>query len=107
MTTKITIDKAKESARISTLKVSQIKDWRLRTKRSRELKQLAKHLLESNECYIVATDTELAAKYPEFHSTGNDTGEKFVWEIVPRRYGESSKYVKLSFAPIYNVNDLV
>ena len=92
-TVTLTNEKAIEIANLRAKMASETKSWRLRDNRSREFKALAEEFLKSGKCYIVATEKELAEKYPNLHD-GKMPTRKYIWGIHVAYEG---KYVKFSF----------
>ena len=78
------------------IEANQMKDCRLRDNRSRAFKALAVEFVKSGKAYAVASEQELAAKYPDLCDKSEST-EKYVWAIYPMY---KVKNVNFSFVAI-------
>lgn len=91
----ITLAKRIEIAKRMTKASSEIKEWRLRRKKDKDLKKLAVKVA-ADKGYIIATATELHEKYPTLFSfNGFDDGKKMIWAI-----GRGCGLDVLTFIPI-------
>jgi len=62
-----------------TAESASIKDWKLRRKSDRKLKELAGELV-AGKGYIIASAKELSTRYPDLMAASNDT-RRHVWGI--------------------------
>lgn len=81
-----------EIAKKLTARTAEMKDWRIRNKYNRKMRQIARDLVELNGGYIIATPAELQAIYDVQVGKGD---ERFVWGI-----DMNSVWKKLQFSPI-------
>lgn len=73
------------------------KDWRLRRKIDRRFKEIAVQL-DKGKGYIIASEKELAEKWPElFVGRGWLGSDKFIWAVM---YSSSRSGNKMQFVPI-------
>lgn len=83
-------------ARNYTEKAAAVKDWRLRNKTEHEFKKIAIEWTNGRG-YIIATNYELAAKYPGMLDVRfSKESEKMIWGIAFNKYGRN----KMSFIPV-------
>lgn len=80
-----------------TKQAANAKDWMLKRKSDKRMKEIAQEL--SAGCgYIIATDKELESQYPGlFKSQSVDESKKMIWAVDFQRYNH---FAKMSFAPI-------
>lgn len=73
------------------------KDWTLRRKDDKRMKEIAQELA-AGRGYIIATDRELEKMYPGlFKAQGVKESPKTIWAVDYQRFNHFSK---MSFAPI-------
>lgn len=80
------------AAILATTRAANMKDYKVRSKRNRAMRELARELLKGAG-FIVATGDELKAKYPNFFK--GHGAEKFIWAVY-----YNSVWNRLDFAPI-------
>lgn len=84
----------------TTLRAANTKDYKLRCKTDRRFKEIAQGLIKDGRGYIIATDVELAAKYPDlvtWKPSDPNPNRKIIWAVdfYPRKRG-----TQMSFMPI-------
>ena len=80
-----------------TRQAADTKDWRLRRKHDRKMKEIAKALTEGRG-YIIATDKELAQIYPGlFRGTTGEESKRMIWAVYFSQFAIGDK---MSFVPI-------
>ena len=88
----ITVVKRVEIAKKATARSANMKDWRIRNKHNRKMREIARELVEKNGGYVIATPAELHDLYGATVGKGD---EKFVWGIE-----WNLVWKKLEFMPI-------
>ena len=83
----------------TTLRAANTKDYKLRCKTDRRFKEIAQGLIKDGRGYIIATDVELAAKYPDLVTwKPSEPNHKIVWAV---RFESLAKVGdKMAFLPI-------
>lgn len=80
-----------------THKAASTKDWRLRRKIDRRFKEIAQELSQGKG-YIIASEKELAEKWPEvFVGRGWLGSDKFIWAVM---FSDSPTGNKMKFVAI-------
>ena len=86
-----------EFAKKMTTDAANAKDWTLRRKDDKRMKEIAQELA-AGRGYIIATDRELEKMYPGlFKAQGVKESPKTIWAVDYQRFNHFSK---MSFAPI-------
>ncbi|MBD5583786.1 MAG: hypothetical protein HDQ88_01765 [Clostridia bacterium] len=70
-----------EIAKILTKQVADMKDWRVRSKRQRAMREIAREWAK-NKCYFAGTPRDLRDRYGdlvEIHETAAWNDVKFIW----------------------------
>lgn len=94
-----TLSRCIEFAKKLTLEAANAKDYKLTRKHDRRFKEIAQGLIKDGRGYIIATDVELAAKYPDLVTwKPSDADHKIVWAV---RFESLAKVGnKMAFLPI-------
>lgn len=92
----IVLSRSAEIAKQLTINAASAKDWRLRNRRDREFKRIARDLA-SGKGYVIATNYQLAKQYPGMLDVRYTPESKpMVWAVNFSKFGRS----KMSFMPI-------
>lgn len=92
-----TLSKRIEVARLRTSKTANMEDWRIRNKRNRAMREIAREWM-SGKGYIIASVKDLSAKYGDlchYEVSAPSADDKRVWSI-----GDNSIWRKLQFIAI-------
>ena len=85
-------------AKSYTEEAANVKDWRLRNAKDREFKEIAKELM-ADKGYIIATNYELAKKYPgKIDVSNSPESGKMIWGVSFGLHGTGKQ--KMCFIPI-------
>lgn len=90
-----------------TLEASETKDYLLKKKADKEMKKVAKDLLETDNGCFFGTNKELAQAYPELYEYNPETqveSEPIIWAIRFRT-SPSRLERKMKFTPIRSISD--
>lgn len=86
-----------EFAKKMTTDAANAKDWMLKRKSDKRMKEIAQEL-SAGRGYIIATDKELESQYPGlFKSQSVEESPKMIWAVDFQRFNH---FAKMSFAPI-------
>ena len=89
----LTLAMCVNAAKSQTRRSAEMKDWRIRNKVNRRMREHARALVEKNGGYLIATPAEIAEKYGENVGRGS---KRYVWSI-----DWNFIYKRLQFTPIY------
>lgn len=96
-----TLKRCIDCAKNLTEKAANVKDWRIRNKYDREMREIARDL-NGKRGYLLATVDELKAKYPGKITVGKceeDASRKILWGITYNAYVWAGNH-HFSFVPI-------
>lgn len=79
-----------------TLRAANAKDYTLRRKSDREMKRIANELVMGRG-YVIATDKELASRYPGMFTAEGMESKKMIWAVG---YTRNCKGNKMAFVPV-------
>lgn len=88
-------------AKDMTSEVANMKDWRVRNKHNRAMREIARELVESNGGYLIASPNELAERYPGMFESNPVNGDtKMVWCIGTESIKFPGTARRFSFWPV-------
>lgn len=91
----LTLSRCVEVAKKQTLISSEMKDWKIRNKHNRRMREIARELVKKNGGYVIGTPAEVTETYG-VNVGGLEDPRKFVWGI-----DWNNVWKQLQFAPIY------
>ena len=91
----LTLSRCVEVAKKQTLISSEMKDWKIRNKHNRRMREIARELVKKNGGYVIGTPAEVKETYG-VNVGGLEDPRKFVWGI-----DWNNVWKQLQFAPIY------
>ena len=65
-------------AKALTRRSAEMKDWQIRNKKNKKMREIARQLVQKNGGYIIAYPSEISEKYGGYHGNNN---RKLIWCI--------------------------